>query len=225
MIKSMTGFAKTEAEWPEGKISGEARSLNSRYLELSVKLPKMDYAQEQRVRDLVKRYVSRGKVDLNIKFERAVGSWSAPKVNEETIGHYVELVQSIHGGGRAGTLLEVLDHTLTAMGAMSLLDVAEGNLVPAARRAAIKARVRRLAATKPSDLDYYGRYFLAAALKRMGEESARRQLEAMRTALAAVQVRQGPERGSWSADDRWSAAGGRIYATAMASLCISRTSR
>lgn len=95
MIKSMTGFAKTEAEWPEGKISGEARSLNSRYLELSVKLPKMDYAQEQRVRDLVKRYVSRGKVDLNIKFERAVGSWSAPKVNEETIGHYVELVQSI----------------------------------------------------------------------------------------------------------------------------------
>ncbi len=95
MIKSMTGFAKTETEWPEGKISGEARSLNSRYLELSIKLPKMDYAHEQRVRDLVKRYVSRGKVDLNIKFERAAGAWSAPKVNEDTVGHYVELVRAL----------------------------------------------------------------------------------------------------------------------------------
>jgi hypothetical protein len=109
--------------------------------------------------------------------------------------------------------------TLTAMGAMSLLDVAEGHLVPAARRAAIKTRVRRLAANK-SDLDYYGRYFLSAALKRMGEDSARQQLAAMRTALAATQVRQGPERGSWNADDRWSTAGGRVYATAMASLAL-----
>jgi hypothetical protein len=110
--------------------------------------------------------------------------------------------------------------TLTAMGAMSLLDVAEGNLVPAARRAAIKARVQHLAAATQPDLDYYGRYFLSAALKRMGEESARQQLAAMRTALAATQIHQGPQRGSWNADDRWSTAGGRVYATAMASLSL-----
>jgi prenyltransferase beta subunit len=110
--------------------------------------------------------------------------------------------------------------TLTAMGAMSLLDVAEGNLVPAARRAAIKARVRRLAAATQPDLDYYGRYFLSAALKCMNEDAARQQLADLRTALAAIQVRQGPECGSWKADDRWSTAGGRVYATAMASLSL-----
>lgn len=110
--------------------------------------------------------------------------------------------------------------TLTAMGAMSLLDVAEGNLVPAARRAAIKARVQRLATAKQPDLDYYGRYFLSAALKRMDGDVARQKLAAMRTALAATQVQQGPERGSWSANDRWGTAGGRVYATAMASLSL-----
>ena len=110
--------------------------------------------------------------------------------------------------------------TLTAMGAMSLLDVAEGNLVPAARRAAIKARVQRMASASQPDLDYYGRYFLSAALKRMEGDAARRQLDAMQHALAATQVRQGAERGSWNADDRWSTAGGRIYATALASLSL-----
>ncbi len=110
--------------------------------------------------------------------------------------------------------------TLTAMGAMSLLDVAEGNLLPAARRAAIKARVQRLATASQPDMDYYGRYFLSAALKRMNEDTARQQLDAMRHAVAARQVRQGPEQGSWNADDRWSTAGGRVYATAMASLAL-----
>ena len=110
--------------------------------------------------------------------------------------------------------------TLTAMGAMSLLDVAEGNLVPAARRVAIQARVQRLSAANQPDLDYYGRYFLSAALKRMEGDAARRQLDTLQHALAARQVRQGVERGSWNADDRWSTAGGRIYATALASLSM-----
>ena len=110
--------------------------------------------------------------------------------------------------------------TLTAMGAMSLLDVAEGNLVPAARRAAIQARVQRLSAANPPDLDYYGRYFLSAALKRMEGDTARQQLDSMQHALAALQVRQGSERGSWNADDRWSTAGGRVYATALASMSM-----
>lgn len=110
--------------------------------------------------------------------------------------------------------------TLTAMGAMSLLDVAEGNLVPAARRAAIQARVQRLSAANQPDLDYYGRYFLSAALKRMAGDDARRQLDTMQHALAAMQVSQGAERGSWNADDRWSTAGGRVYATALASLSL-----
>jgi prenyltransferase beta subunit len=110
--------------------------------------------------------------------------------------------------------------TLTAMGAMSVLAGAKGVPIPPARRQAIKAQVEQLAAAPVETLDYYRRYFLAAALVRLDEESARERLSTMRRELAGRQVRQGPDRGSWRADDRWSSAGGRVYATAMASLSM-----
>ena len=52
MPKSMTGFSNAETEAPNGKCSGEARSLNSRYLEVSLRLPKSASAYEQRLREL-----------------------------------------------------------------------------------------------------------------------------------------------------------------------------
>ena len=110
--------------------------------------------------------------------------------------------------------------TLAAMGAMSLFDAGEGSLVPAERRAAIRARISRMAAQDAANVDYYGGYVLSAALRRMGEDSARQSLATMQNALAARQVRQGADDGSWNADDRWSTAGGRVYATAMASLSL-----
>jgi hypothetical protein len=110
--------------------------------------------------------------------------------------------------------------TLTAMGAMSVLAGAKGVPIPPARRQAIKAQVEQLAAAPVETLDYYRRYFLAAALVRLDEESARERLSTLRRELAGRQVRQGPDRGSWLADDRWSSAGGRVYATAMASLSM-----
>jgi hypothetical protein len=110
--------------------------------------------------------------------------------------------------------------TLTAMGAMSVLEAAKGIPIPPARRQAIKAQMERLAAAPVETLDYYRRYFLAAALAKLDEEGARQRLAALRGELAGRQVRQGPDAGSWLADDRWSSAGGRIYATSMASLSL-----
>ncbi len=109
--------------------------------------------------------------------------------------------------------------TLTAMGALSMLEAAEGTPIPPARRQAIKAQVERLAAA-PGETDYYRRYFLAAALARLDEEGPRHRLSEIRSELAGRQVRQGPEEGSWQADDRWSSSGGRVYATALASLSM-----
>jgi len=110
--------------------------------------------------------------------------------------------------------------TLTAMGAMSLLDPAHIGLVSPGRRQAIKAQMQRLASTPGPDMDYYRRYFLTAALKMMDEEPAHRGLMAMRHDLVTQQIKRGAEAGSWKADDRWGSTGGRIYATAMASLSL-----
>lgn len=95
MPKSMTGFAKIEKEFPEGKISSEARSLNSRYLEMNIRLPRADYASEQKLRELVKKHIKRGKVDISIKWDRGENDAVIPSVNENTIRQYVEMVRSL----------------------------------------------------------------------------------------------------------------------------------
>jgi uncharacterized protein (TIGR00255 family) len=95
MPYSMTGFSKIEMDSTEGKIYGEARSLNSRYLELNLKLPRIDSAVELRLREMVRRYVNRGKVDITLKWERPPGFSAIPKMNEENVGQYVELIAQI----------------------------------------------------------------------------------------------------------------------------------
>ena len=92
MIKSMTGFAKAEMECETGKIAGEVRALNSRYLEINLKLPKIDYLYEQKLRELAKKHIKRGKVDITIKWERISGGWNAPKINEIAVKQYLDLV-------------------------------------------------------------------------------------------------------------------------------------
>ncbi|MEI7437902.1 MAG: hypothetical protein WCL16_13940, partial [bacterium] len=110
--------------------------------------------------------------------------------------------------------------TLTAMGAMSLLDPVYAGMVSPARRQAIKAQLQKLSETPGPELDYYRRYFLAAALKKIDQDPARRGLLALRHELVARQIKRGVEAGSWKADDRWGSVGGRIYATALASLSL-----
>lgn len=95
MPKSMTGFAKIEKEFPEGKITSEARSLNSRYLEINIRLPRADYASEQKLRELIKRHIKRGKVDITIKWEKAVDEMTIPKVNESIVRQYAAMVENL----------------------------------------------------------------------------------------------------------------------------------
>jgi uncharacterized protein (TIGR00255 family) len=95
MIKSMTGFAKTELECETGKITGEVRALNSRYLEINLKLPRIDYLYEQKMREFAKKFIKRGKVDITMKWERASGEWSTPKINEVAVRQYLGLVKTL----------------------------------------------------------------------------------------------------------------------------------
>ena len=78
MPKSMTGFAKVEMEYADGRLYGEARALNNRYLEITIRLPKIDYASEQKLRELVRTYVKRGKVDITIKLDKPFNNAGTP---------------------------------------------------------------------------------------------------------------------------------------------------
>ncbi len=69
MIKSMTGFGRGEAADDYRKITVELKSVNHRYLDINVKMPRKLNYFETAVRGMVKNGVSRGKVDVFVTYE------------------------------------------------------------------------------------------------------------------------------------------------------------
>ena len=68
-ICSMTGFGRAETVTDRYRISVELKSVNHRYLDLGVKLPRRMNCFEARLRQLIRTYIERGKTDLYILYE------------------------------------------------------------------------------------------------------------------------------------------------------------
>ena len=88
MIKSMTGFGRYEAVNEERKIVVEIKSVNHRYSDISVKLPKKLSFLETSIRNLLKGYISRGKVDVYVTYEDYTEGKVCVKYNEEIAIEY-----------------------------------------------------------------------------------------------------------------------------------------
>ena len=98
MIKSMTGFGKGEAVVGDKKFRVELRSLNSKQLDLSIKLPSKYRAAEAEVRSIVTRELQRGKVDCFVSVEAAVAEPSA-HINREAFKAYAKEVREVSAEG------------------------------------------------------------------------------------------------------------------------------
>ena len=94
MIKSMTGFGKGEAVCGDKRFRVELRSLNSKQLDLSIKLPSKYRAAEAEVRKIVTRELQRGKVDCFVSFEMAQVETSS-HINRESFKAYVDELRSV----------------------------------------------------------------------------------------------------------------------------------
>jgi uncharacterized protein (TIGR00255 family) len=70
MIQSMTGFANVEQQATFGRLAWEIRSVNHRYLEISLRLPEEFRSLEPSIRDMLGAQLSRGKVDATLRFTR-----------------------------------------------------------------------------------------------------------------------------------------------------------
>ena len=88
MIKSMTGFGKGEASFGTKKITVELRSLNSKQLDLNIKLPALYRQSETELRNLVAQRLQRGKVDLFVSVESQQVETSA-HINREIFREYL----------------------------------------------------------------------------------------------------------------------------------------
>ena len=98
MIKSMTGFGKGEAVVGDKKFRVELRSLNSKQLDLSIKIPSKYRAAEAEVRSIVTRELQRGKVDCFVSAEAAVAETSS-HINREAFKAYAEELRQVSAEG------------------------------------------------------------------------------------------------------------------------------
>lgn len=92
MIKSMTGFGHGEKETEQYKITVEIKSVNHRYCDLSVKIPKKFNAFESRIRNVMKEYVARGKTDLYIVLENYSSASCRVEYHQEVAAAYVAAI-------------------------------------------------------------------------------------------------------------------------------------
>jgi uncharacterized protein (TIGR00255 family) len=69
MLKSMTGFGRAEGATTLGKVVVESRSVNHRYCDINIKLPKRLSLFESRVKEIVRSQVSRGRIDVSLRLD------------------------------------------------------------------------------------------------------------------------------------------------------------
>lgn len=90
----MTGFGKYTCELPDKKVDIEIKSLNSKQLDLNMRMPQIYRDREFDIRNLFAAEVQRGKVDLTITVESAVPD-KIPQINEQIFEHYYKRLKSI----------------------------------------------------------------------------------------------------------------------------------
>ena len=90
MIKSMTGFGRSEMAAEERKIVVEIKAVNHRYCDMNVKLPKKFNYFETSIRTFLKDYIQRGKVDVFITYEDYAEGRVSLKYNRELAAEYIK---------------------------------------------------------------------------------------------------------------------------------------
>jgi len=69
MLKSMTGFGRGEGDTTLGKVVVESRSVNHRYCDINIKLPKRLTLFENRIKEIIRSQVSRGRIDVSLRLD------------------------------------------------------------------------------------------------------------------------------------------------------------
>lgn len=99
MILSMTGYGRAENQWKEKKIVIELRSLNSKTMDLSVRIAPAIRYKELEIRNIVSQKLERGKVDLSISYQdinTGIQTHYTP-INKEAFGYYYRELQALQG--------------------------------------------------------------------------------------------------------------------------------
>lgn len=95
MIKSMTGFGRKEISDENRKITVEMKAVNHRYLDINIKMPKKLSFFEASMRNLLKEYIQRGKVDIFISYEDFTENNYNLKYNKDMADAYMRYLKEM----------------------------------------------------------------------------------------------------------------------------------
>ena len=95
MLKSMTGYGRGEGETGLGRILVESRSVNHRYSDINIKLPKRLVPFENRVKEMIRSQVSRGRIDLSIKLNAQEGEKVQLQVDASLAEQYFQALLAL----------------------------------------------------------------------------------------------------------------------------------
>ena len=111
MLQSMTGFGRAEAQTEEWQVAVEVNTVNHRYIDISVRLPRRYIALEHRIRKLVKERFSRGRFEVNFSITSIDGRGRRLVADEGLVSEAVRLLRKLEtdhgltGGIDVNTLL------------------------------------------------------------------------------------------------------------------------
>ncbi len=122
MIISMTGFGRAEGEFQKKHYSVELKSLNNRYCEISVKLPKYLMSKELELKELIRTKISRGKIYLNINTDKELSTGDS--INTEVVKSYYNSIKTIRKAIGSKEKIK-LEHILSFSDAFSNDEIGE----------------------------------------------------------------------------------------------------
>jgi len=97
MLKSMTGYGSSNLENEEYTINTEIKTVNSKYLDCSLRLPKLFADKEIEVKNLAQKILERGKVYINLNYVSKTENTSQLVVNQQLVnGYYEAMLKSAH---------------------------------------------------------------------------------------------------------------------------------
>jgi uncharacterized protein (TIGR00255 family) len=110
MIKSMTGFGLASTDHENGKFSVEIKSLNSKFLELNLKLPRAFSEKELLLRNICSKDIERGKVNVSINIERGEENLKGATINAALLSKYYRELEAINVtlGANSNNLLQAV---------------------------------------------------------------------------------------------------------------------
>ena len=117
MIKSMTGYGSAKGTVDGLEIAIELKSVNNRYLDCAVRLPRSFLFAEEMLKSAVQSHISRGKVDLFVSVDASAAGEIQVKVNEALLRGYLEAVRQV------AELTQLPDSDLTALSLSRYPDV------------------------------------------------------------------------------------------------------